>query len=65
MPGDKDFCYMKLTRGLPVDVMVIYNMIPKLTCITVSETTPKDHLMIWREFYAGNNAHTMSSSLRV
>ena len=29
MPCDKDFGYVRLTRELTVDIMVIYDMIPK------------------------------------
>ena len=65
---DKDFGYMRVSQGLtcnPVDVMVIYDMIPvlRLTCLTMSKTTPKDHLIILRVFLMGNKAHTMSSSI--
>ena len=47
-----------------MDIMVIYNMISELACVTVSETTPKDHLIVLHEFLLGNKAHTMSSSIR-
>ena len=36
----------------------------KLTCVTMSETTPKDHLIILHEFLADNKAYAMSSSIR-
>ena len=36
----------------------------KLTCVTMSETTPKDHVIITCEFLADNKAHAMSSSIR-
>ena len=33
--------------------------------MTVSKTTPKDHLIVLHEFLEGNKAHTMSSSIRM
>ena len=53
--GDKNFGCVRLTRGLTREV----------TCVTMSETTPEDHLIILCEFLAGNKAHATSSSIRV
>ena len=38
---------------------------PRLTCVTMSETTPEDHLIILYEFLAGNKVHATSSSIQV
>ena len=51
MPCDKDFGYMTLTRGLTWER---YGDLWQLTYVTMSETTPEDHLIILREFLAGN-----------
>ena len=61
MPCDKDFGYVTLTRGLTWER---YGDLWQLTCATMPETTPKDHLIILHEFLAGNNAHAMNSSIR-
>ena len=44
-----------------MDVMVITGP----TCVTVSETSPKDHLIFLRdhEFLVGNKVHATSSSV--
>ena len=41
MSCDEDFGYVRVTQGLAVDVMVIYDMIHKTT---MSETTSEDYL---------------------
>ena len=49
-----------------MDVVVIYDMIPKrprLTCVSMSETTPEDHLIIFCEFLMANKVHAMTSSI--
>ena len=61
MPCDKDFGYVTLTRGLTWER---YGDLWQLTCVTMSETTPKDHLIILREFLVGNKARATSSSIR-
>ena len=61
MPCDKDFGYVTLTGGLTLER---YGDLCQLTCITMSETTPKDPLIILCEFLVGNKAHSMSSSVR-
>ena len=45
--------------------MVIYDMILRLTCVTVSETSPEDHLIILCGFLVGNKAYITSSSIPV
>ena len=39
-----------------MDVMVIYDMIPKANMRSMSETTPEDHLIILHEFLVGNKS---------
>ena len=41
-----------------------YSDLCQLTCVTMSETTPEDLLIILREFLAGNKAHAKSDSIR-
>ena len=43
MPCDKDFGYMTLTQGLTWEC---YGDLWQLTYVTMSEITPKDHLII-------------------
>ena len=61
MPCDKDFGYVTLTWGVTCER---YGDLWQLTYVTMSETTPKDHLIILREFLAGNKTLAMSSSIR-
>ena len=61
MPCDKDFGYVTLTQGLTWER---YGDLWQLTCVTMSETTPKDHLIILCEFLAGNKTHATSSSIQ-
>ena len=61
MPCDNDFGYMTLTRGLTWER---YGDLWQLTYVIISETTPKDHLIILREFLMGNKTLAMSSSIR-
>ena len=61
MPCDKDFGYVTLTRGLTWER---YGDLWQLTCVTMSETTPKGYLIILREFLTGNKAHATSSSIQ-
>ena len=63
MPCDKDFGYVTLIQE-PENIMVIYNLIAKLTCVKMLETTPEDHLIILFEFLVGNTAHATSSSIQ-
>ena len=53
--GDKDFGCVRLTRGLTHEV----------TSVTMSETTPEDHLIILCEFLVGNKAYTTSIFIQV
>ena len=59
MPYDKDFGYVILTWGLTWEY---YGDLWQLTYVTMSETTPKDHLIILRELLAGNKTLARSSS---
>ena len=60
MPCDKDFGYVTLTQGLTCER---YGDLRQLTYVTMSETTPEDHLIILREFLMGNKTPAMSSSI--
>ena len=60
MPCDKDFGYMTLIRGLTWER---YGDLWQLTYVTMSETTPQDHLIILRELLAGNKTLATSSSI--
>ena len=51
MPCYNDFGYVTLTRGLTWER---YGDLWQLTCVTMSETTPEDYLIILHEFPAGN-----------
>ena len=53
MSCDKDFGYMTLTQWLTWECYGV----------TMSETTPEDHLIVLREFLMGNKAHAVSSSI--
>ena len=59
MPCDKDFGYVTQTRGL---IWECYGDLWQLTCVTMSETTPEDHLIILHELLAGNKTLATSSS---
>ena len=61
MPCDKDFGYVTLTRGLAWER---YGDLWQLTYVTMSETTPEDHLIILRELLTGNKTLATSSSIR-
>ena len=54
MPCDKDFGYVTL----------IWWLTWERYGVTMSEITPKDHLVVLREFLAGNKAQAMSNSIR-
>ena len=60
MPCDKDFGYVILTRGLTWER---YSDLWQLTYITISETTPEDHVIILCELLAGNKTLATSSSI--
>ena len=40
-----------------MDVIMIHDIIPKLTCVAVSKTILKDHLIVLHEFFVGKK-HT-------
>ena len=61
MPCDKDFGYLTLTQGLTWER---YGDLSRLTYVTMSETSPKDHLIILRELLADNKTLATSSSIR-
>ena len=60
MPCDKDFGYVTLTQGLTWER---YGDLWQLTYVTMSETTPEDHLIILRELLVDNKTLAMSSSI--
>ena len=55
------FGYVTITWGL---IWECYGDLWQLTCVTMSETPPEDHLIIFREFLTGNKAHATSSSIQ-
>ena len=61
MPCDKDFGYVTLTQGLAWER---YGDLWQLTYVTMSETTPEDHLIILRELLAGNKTLVTSNSIQ-
>ena len=61
MPYVKDFGYVTLTRRLTWER---YGDLWQLTSVTMSETTPKYHVIILREFLVGNKTLVTSTSLR-
>ena len=68
MPCDKDFGYMRVSQRLTYNLWMLWwskTWYPRLTCLTVSKTTPKVHLIILGQFLMGNEAHTTSSSIWV
>ena len=46
-----------------MDVMGIYDIIPKANMRNLSKTFPQNHLIILCEFLVGSKAHAMSSSI--
>ena len=54
MPCDKDFGYVTLIWALTWEC---YGDLWQLTCVTMLETTPEDHLIILCEFLTGNKAY--------
>ena len=56
---DKDFCYVRLTRGLTCGRYgdLGHDTQGYVICITVSETTPEDHVIFLHDFLTGNKAH--------
>ena len=68
MPWEKDFEYVRLTRELTWELTCrCYGDLwhARLTCITMSETTPGDHIINLCEFLVGKKALAMSNSIRV
>ena len=60
MPYDKDFGYMTLIQRLTWER---YGDLWQVTYVTMSETIPKDHLIILCELLAGNKTLATSSSI--
>ena len=58
MPCDKDFGYVTLTQWLTWEH---YGDLWQLTYVTMSETTPEDHLITLHELLAGNK--TLATSI--